>query len=123
MTKDKSKKAGKAKAPKALRASADAVAEWTKSPLAREILAAGLIAVAGALADSKAVRARVKGGAKDIGDAAEATSRLGAAIAAAASDAAGRLFPADDAPPAPKKAAKKGGKKRKPSAAPPIVVN
>jgi len=114
----KGKKAGKTKLPKALRASGDAVAEWAQSPIARELLAAGLVAVASAIADNKKLRAKAKRGADDAGeittDAAAMTSQLGAMLAAAATDAAQRLF-------APEEPTRK--KRSKPKKAPPAVAH
>lgn len=69
------------KVPKALRRSGGQAIAWLSSPSAREIMASVLVAAAAGLASNKKIRRAAKSGAED---AASGASRIGEAIADAA---------------------------------------
>lgn len=88
------------KIPKGLRDSGDAAVKLAQSPMARELLSAGLAAAAAALAaNSRARKAAQQSGAEATdafaqaaGTARESASKIGAAFVEAAGAAAQRLF-------------------------------
>jgi hypothetical protein len=86
------KKIGDTKLPKNMRNAGDMVASLVSSPMARELVADALIAVAGVLAGNKASRiagagAQAASGAKDLGKTASG------AVAEVVADAARRILP------------------------------
>lgn len=84
------------KVPKALRDQGRAAAQLAQSPLARELLTAGLAAAAAAVVANDKSRKKIKdagqGAVDAAGDVAAGAGRIGAAITAAATDAVQRLF-------------------------------
>lgn len=88
------------KVPKGLRDSGKAAVKFARSPMARELLSAGLVAAAAAVAaNSRARKAAQQSGAeasdafaKAADTAAESASKIGAAFVEAAGAAAQRLF-------------------------------
>ncbi|HZY21544.1 MAG TPA: hypothetical protein VFE80_03995, partial [Beijerinckiaceae bacterium] len=79
------KKIGGTKVPKEVRSAGDMLASLVTSPMARELVADALIAVAGVLAGNKAVAgagAEAASGAKDIGQ--TATGAVAEVVAGAA---------------------------------------
>lgn len=92
------------KVPKGLRDSGKAAVKFAQSPMARELLSAGLVAAAAAVAaNSRARKAAQQSGAeasdafaKAADTAAESASKIGAAFVAAAGAAAQRLFATGD---------------------------
>jgi hypothetical protein len=88
------KKIGGTKVPKEVRSAGDMLASLVTSPMARELVADALIAVAGVLAGNKKTRDAVAGagaqaasGAKDLGQTATG------AVAEVVADAARRILP------------------------------
>jgi len=105
------------KLPKALREAGQRAAELAQNPVARSMLAAGLVTAAAALTSSQKVRSSVKQAGKDAADTAEAAgdsaAKIGAAIVTAATDAVRRLMATgneDKATPATTTSAPKRGR-------------
>ena len=96
------KKVAGVKVPKSLRKNSDSLSSFIASPLAREIVADALIAIAGVLAGNKKTRqtvAKAGSAAVDAGaDAASATRDMATtatgAVAEVVTDAARRILPA-----------------------------
>jgi len=89
--KDKSavpKKVAGVKVPKQLRKSSDSLSSLITSPLARELVADALIAIAGALAGTKKGRATVAKAGAGVSTAGAAVMDAGAGAASAVGDAA-----------------------------------
>ena len=123
---------------KALRDAGQKAAELAQNPVARSMLAAGLVAAAAALTANQKVRANTRKAMQDAADNAEAAadtaSKVGAAIVTAATDAVRKMMGSERRDPASKpgpdtplrrssdaSAAKTAKPKTKPAAAKPAA--
>src|SRR3954468_18657610 len=84
--------------PDALKEAGQRAAELAQNPVARSMMAAGLVAAAAALTANSRVRKKVSDASRDALDTAEAAadsaSKIGAAIVTAATDAVRRMLSA-----------------------------
>src|SRR4051812_31185042 len=94
--KPEAKPAGKRGAKLNVSAATDKLAELAQNPLARSMLAAGLVAAAAALTTNQKVRQGAKKAGREALEGAEAAadnaSKIGAAIVSAATDAVRRMM-------------------------------
>jgi len=133
MAKSSGTKPGKTGSKATMGAATDKLAELAANPLARSMLAAGLVAAAAALTTNQKVRQGAKKASREAIDGAEAAadnaSKIGAAIVSAATDAVRRMMstaarsgtaakPAAKAKPAKKSAAARKTRAAKPAAKP-----
>ena len=88
--------ANEGKIPNALREAGQRAAELAQNPMARNMLAAGLVAAAAALTSSSRVRESAKQAGRDAAESAEAAaesaSRIGAAFVSAATDVVRKMM-------------------------------
>ncbi len=102
MAKSDDRPTGKRAAKMSMAAATDKLTELANNPMARSMLAAGLVAAAAALTTNQKVRQSAKKAGQDAldgaGAAADNASKIGAAIVTAATDAVRRLLVSDDAP-------------------------
>jgi len=116
------------KLQKALQDAAARAAELSKSPVARSMLAAGLVTAAAALTANKKLRDNARKAGRDAADGVEAAadnaSRIGAAIVTAATDAVRKImasFGEEEATPAARKPAARKPAAKKPAAKKPAT--
>jgi hypothetical protein len=114
MAKSEDRPTSKRGSKMSMAAATDKLTELANNPMARSMLAAGLVAAAAALTTNQKVRQSAKKAGQDAldgaGVAADNASKIGAAIVTAAAEAVRRLLPGDEAPAAPRKGSS-GGRK------------
>jgi hypothetical protein len=119
MAKSDDRPTGKRGSKMSMAAATDKLTELANNPMARSMLAAGLVAAAAALTTNQKVRQSAKKAGQDAldgaGAAADNASKIGAAIVTAATDAVRRLL-ASDGEPAPTRKSATGGRKSAASA-------
>jgi hypothetical protein len=102
MAKSDDRPTGKRGSKMSMAAATDKLTELANNPMARSMLAAGLVAAAAALTTNQKVRQSAKKAGQDAldgaGAAADNASKIGAAIVTAAAEAVRRLLPGDEAP-------------------------
>lgn len=102
MAKSDDRPTGKRGSKMSMAAATDKLTELANNPMARSMLAAGLVAAAAALTANQKVRQSAKKAGQDAldgaGAAADNASKIGAAIVTAAAEAVRRLLPGDEAP-------------------------
>lgn len=102
MAKSDDRPTGKRGSKMSMAAATDKLTELANNPMARSMLAAGLVAAAAALTTNQKVRQSAKKAGQDAldgaGAAADNASKIGAAIVTAATDAVRRLLASDEGP-------------------------
>jgi hypothetical protein len=114
MAKSDDRPTGKRGSKMSMAAATDKLTELANNPMARSMLAAGLVAAAAALTTNQKVRQSAKKAGQDAldgaGAAADNASKIGAAIVTAATDAVRRLLASNDEPAATRKGSTAGRK-------------